>query len=50
MKSVEAVIRMFDPVFHVAEIAPRRLIAGQNVSAALANLSTAGIERLPGMD
>lgn len=28
MKSVEAVIRMFDPAFHVAEIAPRRRVTG----------------------
>jgi hypothetical protein len=27
-KHVEAVIRMFDPVFHVAEIAPRRRVTG----------------------
>lgn len=28
MKSVEAVIRMFDPAFHIAEIAPRRRVTG----------------------
>ena len=27
-KHVEAVIRMFDPAFHVAEIAPRRRVTG----------------------
>jgi 2-amino-4-hydroxy-6-hydroxymethyldihydropteridine diphosphokinase len=45
--------RLFERAFvlvPLAEIAPGRLIAGQNVSAALANLSAAGIERLPGMD
>jgi 2-amino-4-hydroxy-6-hydroxymethyldihydropteridine diphosphokinase len=34
----------------LAEIAPDRVIAGRSVSAALAQLSTAGIERLPGLD
>jgi hypothetical protein len=28
MKAVETVIRMFDPAFHVAEIAPRRRVTG----------------------
>jgi 2-amino-4-hydroxy-6-hydroxymethyldihydropteridine diphosphokinase len=31
----------------LAEIAPDRLIAGRSVKAALAQLSTRGIERLP---
>jgi 2-amino-4-hydroxy-6-hydroxymethyldihydropteridine diphosphokinase len=31
----------------LAEIVPDRLIAGQSVAAALAGLSTEGIERLP---
>jgi 2-amino-4-hydroxy-6-hydroxymethyldihydropteridine diphosphokinase len=34
----------------LAEIAPDRLIAGRNVAASLAKLSTAGIERLPDLD
>jgi 2-amino-4-hydroxy-6-hydroxymethyldihydropteridine diphosphokinase len=45
--------RLFERAFvlvPLAEIAPDRLIAGQNVRAALAKLSTAGIERLPGKD
>jgi 2-amino-4-hydroxy-6-hydroxymethyldihydropteridine diphosphokinase len=31
----------------LAEITPQRLIAGRTVAAALADLSTQGIERLP---
>jgi 2-amino-4-hydroxy-6-hydroxymethyldihydropteridine diphosphokinase len=45
--------RLFERAFvlvPLAEIAPGRLIAGQYVDAALARLSIAGIERLPGMD
>jgi 2-amino-4-hydroxy-6-hydroxymethyldihydropteridine diphosphokinase len=34
----------------LAEIAPRRVIAGRNVKDALAQLSTDGIERLPDLD
>jgi 2-amino-4-hydroxy-6-hydroxymethyldihydropteridine diphosphokinase len=34
----------------LAEIAPDRVIAGRNVAAALARLSTQGIERLPDPD
>ena len=34
----------------LAEIAPDRVIAGRSVSAALAQQSTAGIERLPDLD
>jgi len=34
----------------LAEIAPQRLIAGKSVAAALAALSTEGIERLPDAD
>jgi 2-amino-4-hydroxy-6-hydroxymethyldihydropteridine diphosphokinase len=42
--------RLFERAFvlvPLAEIAPQRLIAGRTVAAALAELSTAGIERLP---
>jgi 2-amino-4-hydroxy-6-hydroxymethyldihydropteridine diphosphokinase len=42
--------RLFERAFvlvPLAEIAPRRLIAGRTVEAALAELSTEGIERLP---
>ena len=42
--------RLFERAFvlvPLAEIAPERLIAGRGVAAALAELSTAGIERLP---
>ncbi|SHJ65066.1 2-amino-4-hydroxy-6-hydroxymethyldihydropteridinediphosphokinase [Bradyrhizobium lablabi] len=42
--------RLFDRAFvlvPLVEIAPDRLITGRSVSAALAELSTAGIERLP---
>ena len=42
--------RLFERAFvlvPLAEIAPDRLIAGQRVAAALARLSTEGIERLP---
>jgi 2-amino-4-hydroxy-6-hydroxymethyldihydropteridine diphosphokinase len=42
--------RLFDRAFvlvPLVEIVPDRLIAGRSVSAALAELSTAGIERLP---
>ena len=45
--------RLFERAFVLAplvEIAPGRLIAGQNVSTALAKLSTDGIERLPDTD
>jgi 2-amino-4-hydroxy-6-hydroxymethyldihydropteridine diphosphokinase len=45
--------RLFERAFvlaPLAEIAPDRVIAGRSVSAALAQLSTAGIERLPGLD
>jgi 2-amino-4-hydroxy-6-hydroxymethyldihydropteridine diphosphokinase len=44
--------RLFERAFvlvPLVEIAPDRLIAGQSVKAALAKLSTAGIERLPDM-
>src|SRR5246127_1850731 len=34
----------------LAEIAPERKIGGRSVTAALAKLSSAGIERLPGLD
>ena len=34
----------------LAEIAPDRIIAGRSVAAALARLSTDGIERLPDLD
>lgn len=42
--------RLFERAFvlvPLAEIAPDRVIAGQSVAAALAQLSTEGIERLP---
>src|ERR1700730_4290639 len=42
--------RLFERAFvlvPLAEIAPQRQIAGRRVAAALADLSTAGIERLP---
>ncbi len=42
--------RLFERAFvlvPLAEIAPRRLIAGRSVAEALAALSSAGIERLP---
>jgi 2-amino-4-hydroxy-6-hydroxymethyldihydropteridine diphosphokinase len=42
--------RLFERAFvlvPLAEIAPDRIIAGQSVAAALAQLSTEGIERLP---
>ena len=42
--------RLFERAFvlvPLAEIAPHRLIAGRTVAAALATLSTEGIERLP---
>ncbi|HVD82727.1 MAG TPA: 2-amino-4-hydroxy-6-hydroxymethyldihydropteridine diphosphokinase [Bradyrhizobium sp.] len=42
--------RLFERAFvlvPLAEIAPDRVIAGRSVSAALADLSTRGIERLP---
>ena len=45
--------RLFERAFvlvPLAEIAPDRLIAGQNASAALAKLPTDGIERLPDTD
>jgi 2-amino-4-hydroxy-6-hydroxymethyldihydropteridine diphosphokinase len=44
--------RLFERAFvlvPLAEIAPDRLIAGRSISAALAELSTEGIERLPDM-
>jgi 2-amino-4-hydroxy-6-hydroxymethyldihydropteridine diphosphokinase len=42
--------RLFERAFvlvPLAEIAPERVIAGRRVQAALAALSTEGIERLP---
>ena len=45
--------RLFERAFvlvPLAEIAPDRVIAGQNASAALAKLPTDGIERLPDTD
>jgi 2-amino-4-hydroxy-6-hydroxymethyldihydropteridine diphosphokinase len=45
--------RLFERAFvlvPLAEIAPDRLIAGRSVSAALAQVSTDGIERLPAID
>ena len=45
--------RLFERAFvlvPLAEIAPDRVIAGRSVSAALARLSTAGLERLPDLD
>ena len=42
--------RLFERAFvlvPLSEIAPDRLIAGRRVAAALAQLSTVGIERLP---
>jgi 2-amino-4-hydroxy-6-hydroxymethyldihydropteridine diphosphokinase len=42
--------RLFERAFvlvPLAEIAPERVIAGRRVQAALAGLSTEGIERLP---
>jgi 2-amino-4-hydroxy-6-hydroxymethyldihydropteridine diphosphokinase len=45
--------RLFERAFvlvPLAEIAPRRKIGGRSIGAALAGLSTAGIERLPAAD
>jgi 2-amino-4-hydroxy-6-hydroxymethyldihydropteridine diphosphokinase len=45
--------RLFERAFvlvPLAEIAPDRVIAGRRVAAALAELSTAGIERLPDLN
>jgi len=45
--------RLFERAFvlvPLVEIAPDRVIAGRSVSAALARLSTGGIERLPDLD
>ena len=45
--------RLFERAFvlvPLAEIAPERIIAGRRVAAALAELSSAGIERLPDLD
>ena len=45
--------RLFERAFvlvPLAEIVPDRLIAGRRVGAALAELSSAGIERLPDLD
>ena len=45
--------RLFERAFvlvPLAEIAPDRIIAGRGVAAALAQLSTQGIERLPDLD
>jgi 2-amino-4-hydroxy-6-hydroxymethyldihydropteridine diphosphokinase len=45
--------RLFERAFvlvPLAEIAPERTIAGHGVAAALARLSTQGIERLPDLD
>ena len=45
--------RLFERAFvlvPLAEIAPDRLIAGRSVAAALAQLSTEGIERLPDLE
>src|SRR6202158_1243776 len=45
--------RLFERAFvlaPLAEIAPERLIAGRSIAAALAQLSSAGIERLPALD
>jgi 2-amino-4-hydroxy-6-hydroxymethyldihydropteridine diphosphokinase len=45
--------RLFERAFvlvPLAEIAPDRLIAGRTPAAALAAVSTAGIERLPDLD
>ncbi len=45
--------RLFERAFvlvPLAEIAPDRLIAGRSVRAALAQVSTEGIERLPAID
>jgi 2-amino-4-hydroxy-6-hydroxymethyldihydropteridine diphosphokinase len=45
--------RLFERAFvlvPLAEIAPDRVIAGQNVTAALAKLPTDGVERLPDTD
>jgi 2-amino-4-hydroxy-6-hydroxymethyldihydropteridine diphosphokinase len=44
--------RLFERAFvlvPLAEIAPGRIIAGRSVAAALSELSTAGIERLPAL-
>ena len=44
--------RLFERAFvlvPLAEIAPERVIAGRSVKSALAELSTEGIERLPGL-
>lgn len=44
--------RLFERAFvlvPLAEIAPDRVIAGRSVASALAQLSTEGIERLPGL-
>jgi 2-amino-4-hydroxy-6-hydroxymethyldihydropteridine diphosphokinase len=45
--------RLFERAFvlvPLAEIAPERIIAGRRVTAALAELSSAGIERLPDLN
>jgi 2-amino-4-hydroxy-6-hydroxymethyldihydropteridine diphosphokinase len=45
--------RLFERAFvlvPLAEIAPGRMIAGRTPTAALAAVSTAGIERLPDLD
>jgi 2-amino-4-hydroxy-6-hydroxymethyldihydropteridine diphosphokinase len=45
--------RLFERAFvlvPLAEIAPDRLVGGRSVKAALAELSTEGIERLPDLD
>ena len=45
--------RLFERAFvlvPLVEIAPDRIIAGRGVAAALAQLSTQGIERLPDRD
>ena len=45
--------RLFERAFvlvPLAEIAPDRMIAGRSVKAALAQLSSDGIERLPELD
>ena len=45
--------RLFERAFvlvPLAEIVPDRLIAGRSVAAALAQLSTDGIQRLPDLD
>jgi 2-amino-4-hydroxy-6-hydroxymethyldihydropteridine diphosphokinase len=45
--------RLFDRAFVLVplmEIAPDRLVSGRSVKAALAGMSTEGIERLPDLD